>query len=541
MPETSALITQFHVKIDGDFVPENFMRDVYEVTVQNSLHLPDVATIVLNDPQLKWIDDPLFAPGKPVQILGTASEQRSKPKPVFDGEIVEIEPEFGDKTHRLTIRAFDRLHRLTRGRFVRSFQNVTDSDIARRFATEAGLQADVESTRLVHEYLFQNNETNLEFLRRLAMGIGYLCYVDGKKLCFKRLAHTGAAVELNWGATLTEFHVRLTTIAQVSHVAARGWDPGVKREIVSEVGSGDGMRSIGENKPGGTVAKEAFHIDATLLVASAPIHDQLRADQLAKAVADRQAERFIEADGSGPGNPAVVAGVSVKITSIGKRFGGEYFVTAANHRFTPKEGYTTHFNVSGQTPSTLLRVLLQDEPSAPAPGGLAIGIVTDNHDPMGWGRVKVKYPWLSSEHASDWARVVSVGAGADRGVQFLPEIDDEVLIGFELGDMHHPYVLGGLWNGKDSPPGKGSQVVSAGKVQQRVIRSRTGHTIVLDDSEGSSGVTIEDKNGNSLKLDARTNALAIDVKGNLTIESKGNLTIQAAGQVTIKGALINLN
>jgi phage protein D/phage baseplate assembly protein gpV len=541
MAETaSALITQFHVKIDGAFVDESFMHDIFEVSVQNSLHLPDVATLVLNDPKLKWIDDALFTPGKAVEILGTASEERSKSKPVFDGEIVELEPDFGAKTHRLTIRAFDRLHRLTRGRFVRSFQNVTDSDIATRFASEVGLQADVEATRQVHEYLFQNNETNLDFLRQRAAAVGYLCYVNGKKLCFKKLAHASPAVDLNWGASLTEFRLRMTTIAQVSNVKARGWDPVVKREIVAEVSKGEGMRTIGEPKPGGTMAKDAFHIDAAFLVASAPIHDQMGADQVAKAVADRQAERFIEADGSCPGNPGIIAGASVKIESIGKRFGGEYFVTAATHRFTPKDGYTTQFNISGQTPSTLLRLLQKDEPIA-SRGGLVIGIVTDNQDPKGWGRVKVKYPWLSTDHASDWARVMSVGGGPERGLQFLPEIDDEVLVGFEQGDVHHPYVIGGLWNGKDLPPKKNQQIVTGGKVQQRIIRSRAGHSIVFDDSEGSSGITIEDKNGNTVKVESNSNAMTIDVKGNLTIKAAANLTLEASGMVKIKGAMINLN
>jgi phage protein D/phage baseplate assembly protein gpV len=549
VPETtSALITQFHVKIDGAFVAEGFMRDVHEVSVQNSLHLPDVATIVINDPSLKWIDDALLAPGKPMEILGTPSQERSKSKPVFDGEIVELEPEFGAKTHRLTIRAFDRLHRLTRGRQVRSFQNVTDSDIAKRFAAEAGLQADVETTRQVHEYLFQNNETNLEFLRQRAASVGFLCYVSGKKLCFKKLAHASPAIGLNWGATLTEFRLRMTTIAQVNSVTARGWDPVIKREIVGEASKGEGMRSIGESKAGGTMAKDAFHIDAALLVSSHPIHDQLGADQIAKAVADRQAERFIEADGVCPGNPGIIAGASVKIESIGKRFGGEYFVTAATHRFTPKDGYTTSFSISGQTPSTLLRLLQKDEPSQATRAGLVIAIVTDNQDPMGWGRVKVKYPWLSTDHASDWARVVSVGGGAERGIMFLPEIDDEVLVGFEHGDVHHPYVLGGLWNGKDQPPKKNQQVVVGGKVNQRILKSRAGHMIVFDDSEGAGSVTIEDKNGNVMKLDSVSNALSIKAKGALSIKSDTTLTIEAvtislkgSGMVKVEGGVIKLN
>jgi uncharacterized protein involved in type VI secretion and phage assembly len=118
-------------------------------------------------------------------------------------------------------------------------------------------------------------------------------------------------------------------------------------------------------------------------------------------------------------------------------------------------------------------------------------------------------------------------------MQFLPEIDDEVVVGFEMGDIHHPYVLGGLWNGKDLPPKKNQQVVSGGKVRQRIIRSRTGHQIVFDDSDGAASVTIADKNGNTIKIDSASNAMSIDVKG--------NLSIKAVGQVTIKGAMIHLN
>jgi phage protein D/phage baseplate assembly protein gpV len=533
VPETSTLITQFFVKIDGALVATDFMRDVFEVTVQNSLHLPDVATIVLNDPTLKWIDDALLSPGKSIEIHGTAAPTPNKSDGIFDGEIVELEPEFGTKMHRLTIRAFDRLHRLSRGRFVRSFQNVTDSDLARRFASEVGLQADVDATRQVHEYLFQNNETNLEFLRQRAADVGFMCYVLGKKLCFKRLARsTKPVVPLNWGGTLSEFRLRMTTIAQTNKVTARGWDPVTKREIVSEVTKGDGGRSIGERRAGGTVAKDAFRIDATYLVSTTPIRAQVGADQIAKSVADRQAERFIEADGVCQGNPAIIAGATVKIEHVGTRFGGEYIVTGATHRFSPSEGYTTQFSISGQTPATLLRLIQNDEPSQ-IYKGLVIAIVTDNQDPKGWGRVKVKYPWLSGEHASDWARVVALGAGAQRGMQFLPEIDDEVIVGFEMGDVHHPYVLGGLWNGKDLPPKKNQQVVAGGKVRERIVRSRAGHQIIFDDSDGAGSVTIADKNGNTIKIDSASNAMSIDVKG--------NLSIKAVGQVTIKGAMINLN
>jgi uncharacterized protein involved in type VI secretion and phage assembly len=126
-------------------------------------------------------------------------------------------------------------------------------------------------------------------------------------------------------------------------------------------------------------------------------------------------------------------------------------------------------------------------------------------------------------------------------MQFLPEVNDEVLVGFELGDVHYPYVIGGLWNGQDKPPGEQGAVVSGGKVQQRLIRSRSGHTVKLDDSDGSPGITIEDKNGNVVFLDSSTNALKIKAKGDVTIEAQGNMSLKAQGRMEVKGMGVTVN
>src|SRR5262245_37493699 len=349
------------------------MRDLLELNVENSLHMPDVATLVLNDPRLHWIDDTALTPGKAIEVSATATAEGSRPKLVFDGEIVEIEPDFGTSTHHLILHAFDRLHRLSRGRFVRSFQNVTDSDLARRIAGEMGLQGDVDDTREVHAYLFQNNQTNLEFLRERAASVGVLLYVLGKKLCFKPVSEGRQVVELKWGATLSQFHPRLTTIEQVNSITTRGWDVKSRKEIVSEVQSGKGMPQIGQQKQGGELSKEAFNMDAKFLVAGLPLHNQTGADQTAKAVANRHAERFVEADGACIGNPDIIAGASVKIEGIGDRFSGTYFVTSATHQYDARQGFTTRFSISGQTPSSLLSILRGDRPEATA--GLVIGIV----------------------------------------------------------------------------------------------------------------------------------------------------------------------
>ena len=121
--------------------------------------------------------------------------------------------------------------------------------------------------------------------------------------------------------------------------------------------------------------------------------------------------------------------------------------------------------------------------------GVAMAIVTNNKDPDGLARVKVRLPWISDDVESDWARVVSPMAGAGRGLYILPEVDDEVLVAFEHGNPSTPYVLGGLWNGKDKPP----EANSDGKNDIRVLKSRSGHVIRLDDTAGAERIEIVDK------------------------------------------------
>ncbi len=525
MPKSSDLLSLVNVKMDGADAPDEFVQDLLEVTVENSLHLPDVATLVLHDGRLRWIDEDSLMPGKAIQISASAAGQENL---LFDGEIVEIEPSFEPGSQRLIVRAFDRLHRLSRGRHVRSFLNVSDEDIVRKIAKEVGLQAQVGPTSQVHPYVFQNDETNLAFLQGRATALGYLVYMQGKTLHFEAPQTRGQPIELEWGATLHEFHPRLTTIGQEGAITVRGWNPATKQEIIGQAGKGQGAPQVGQKKSGGELAHSAFNMTTQILVVNRPIRTQAAADKLAQAAADRQAGRFIEAEGTCAGNPFLVAGASVQLKAVGDRFGGTYFVTSALHVYSAREGYLTQFNISGHHPSTLLSLLTREEETV-TPAGLVIGIVTETD---GSGQVKVKYPWLSSDYTSDWARVVIPGGGDQRGIEFLPEVNDEVLVGFEMGDIHYPYVLGGLWNGRDAPPKK---VTSAGKVQQRIIRSRAGHTITLDDTDGGGGVTIEDKNGNKVVLDSGANKLTITVQGDADLKSQGNLTLEAQGQVQIKG------
>lgn len=197
--------------------------------------------------------------------------------------------------------------------------------------------------------------------------------------------------------------------------------------------------------------------------------------------------------------------------------------------------------------------------------GVVVGTVTDNQDPEDMGRVKVTYPWREADDESYWARIATPMAGGDRGTYFLPEVDDEVLVAFEHGDIRFPYVVGALWNGNQQPP-----ATNEGNNDVRLVRSRSGHEIVLDDAEneakvelvtsaghtitlddksGSETITIEDTSGqNSLEFDATAGTLTIqggtklELKAtNIDLKADGNMNVEASGMLTLKGAMIKLN
>jgi uncharacterized protein involved in type VI secretion and phage assembly len=210
--------------------------------------------------------------------------------------------------------------------------------------------------------------------------------------------------------------------------------------------------------------------------------------------------------------------------------------------------------------SSLLPELLFPKQSARALG-VAVGLVTNNQDPEGLGRVKVKYPWLGDDDESYWARLVVPMAGNDRGTWFLPEVDDEVLIAFDQGSLDYPYVLGALWNGKDKPPESNSD----GKNNHRTIKSRSGHIIRMDDTDGSEKLEIIDKSGNNkIVVDSSQNSITIESGGDIKLTAKGkvtlsgngveiqsqadgsfkasgNLDVNANGQLNLKGSMVNIN
>ena len=172
--------------------------------------------------------------------------------------------------------------------------------------------------------------------------------------------------------------------------------------------------------------------------------------------------------------------------------------------------------------------------------GCHVGVVVDLVDPDSQGRVKVALPWSpdgGGERYEAWARMTTLFAGNDRGAWFMPEVDDEVLLVFQGGDPRWPFIVGGLWNGQDAPPTSASADNNL-----KVIKSRNGVVITIDDQQGQESIRLETPGGCSLTLkDGPGSLTAEDSNGNsIKLEAAG-ITVTASAKVTVNASQVAIS
>ena len=542
-----------------------------EVVVDQNYFLPTEFTILLHDERgtipntFTYTDNVLMIKlGESVKISfghTTGSSISVTSNTIVDGEITSIEPIYDGADVFLRIRGYDRGHRLTHGKATRTYGDgnpqgtgIGDSDIVQKIAKEAGLTAKVSATSLAtvkYKYVMQYNQNDWDFLWARANMLGYQIYVEGKELHFCPASDARAKKDpskLVFGGNLTRFEPRVAAMGQITKTEAYGWDSSQKKTVTSSTSASlslSGTSTVANTTPANAQMKTAYSSSAvdTIIESNAYASTTPQAKAYADAAFSRASSSFIQAYGElDEGDPFLVAGSTVKIEGLGVRFSGKYYVTEARHVFR-HGAHRTSFSVTGSSPNTFRSLILGAEAdhTINRMPGVVTGIVTSNVDPEKLGRVQVKYPWLpkasGSELSSCWARLAFVGGGADRGIVFLPEVNDEVLLAFENGNMSSPFVLGVLYNAKDKPPKGIGELVDTGekKVNERVIVSRSGHKIILDDTNGKEKITVQDKTGkNKIEIDSAKNEFKIISEGKLDLQAKGDLTLTTDGKMTFK-------
>ncbi len=540
MPNETAHIDKIQIKVGGADLPTTMMNLLYLAEVENTLYLPSMFTLRFHDDDFTMMDNSLFALGAQIEIsMGSAKDPQSTV--IFKGEITALEPEFSDDSVAVfVLRGYDVRHRLQKAH-TQTFLNVTDSDIVKKLLQAAGIQVGkVEATTVVREHLFQDNQIDLALIQSLAQRNGYeLTVTEAGKLDFCKPS-TAAAIDLKWRENLRSFRPRLSLAEQVGSVEVRSWDRLQKKAIVTTATPDAHVPKIGGQAL--AAAKGSVYSASKFTETNVPVENQTEAQNLATALATQIGVGFAEAEGLAFGNAALKPGVRVKIGNIGTRFGGEYTLSSTRHVYSAYDGYDTQFTIEGTRPQQVSDLVAGTAERPTTWQGVVPAIVTDTVDPKKMNRVKVKFPTLNDTHTSTWAPLVAPGAGADRGIQWLPEVNDEVLVAFEAGDINHPYVLGGLWNGKDAPPDKAA--VSAGKTSIRIMKTRVGHVLRMADEDSGAikkGIQIIDSSAsNKIIIDTTTKKITIESAGDIEVKSTTNMTFTATGNVEIKGMAVKV-
>lgn len=330
MPSASEIryIPDCRVKLDGQRLELGKEAALTRVEVDLNVDLFGQCKLTFHDPHLALINGKSFKAGVRVSVeLGFSS----KLQPVFDGEVVALEPCFRrDLPPSLEVVCLEGLHRLALSQMTRAFNDVDPKEVTSRIAQEHGLSA--EAPAGTKEHMLQSNVTDAVFLRRLAQQRGQHLRIEGKKLVIAP-PPKGIDVALAPGDGLRKMKVMISAKAQVQGVSVHGWDPKAKKEIVGKA-KGEGEIGEGARKEGKGTLSVAGHEPAPA--------DQATAEAMAKGRMRKLAEGFVVASAQATGDPRLKPGNTVSCSKFGDQINGVYRIEAARHLFS-KHGYLVDF------------------------------------------------------------------------------------------------------------------------------------------------------------------------------------------------------
>jgi phage protein D len=535
-------------------------RQLVRTVIEESTGRPDAAMLTFRDGDHELLTETGITIGRPLSVSVKVAQSQAATA-LFAGEVTALELEVDNTGSYTVVQARGRAHRLQRGRRVMAYRNMSAAAIVAKVAKNAGLTpGEITVPSVIYPQLTQAGVSDWDFLQDLAAQLGVVMRVDDKgrldfgppKPASDAPAPTSSAatspVVLRYGANLRALRAALTSADRVDSVQVRGWHVDSKKRLLANV----------DSTPSETVRPDldpaaGLFGTATALVVGTPYGTQAEADAAARSLAESMSAGLGELEAVVDGQPQLHAGTPVALAKAGPDFSGRYTATAVRHTIDPDSGYRTTVLVSATPDRSIGGLTSGVGPRARGPRfpGVATGIVTDVREPgngeRGW--VKLKFPWLDDKYETDWARTVQLG-GQGGGV-FSPDVNDEVLVGFEQGCLDLPYVLGGLYNGRDLPsPHTLPLINSAGGVNRRSVVSRKGHRLeLIDGIAGPPGVRVASgDNRLEVRLDAARDKLTLTVYGpggrnalsSIELTSEG-ITIDAgAGNLDLKGTSVSV-
>lgn len=576
---------------DGADKPE---LPVVSVTVRHAFNSISWARFVLIDGempkgQVPLSDSALFKPGAVIVVKAGYGDDEAA---LFTGVVVRHGFKIsGNNYSRLEVECRHAACKMTLGRRSAHYVDQSDSVVISSLIKRAGLSAKVDGASVVHKELVQHHCTDWDFMlaRADAMGLLVCCQDDALSVSAPAFS-SPAALSVTWGVNLIDFAADIDARAQWTAVQANSWSP-AQQGLLQGASADPGMGSAQGNLSGSDLAAVASPVVRALQSAAPQTKDVL--DAWAQAAQLKATLARIRGHLTFQGNAKAAPGAVVNLQGVGERFSGDVYLSAVQHELADGNWFCrAEF---GLPPDWHV-----ERPDVPEPlngglvpgiHGLHIGVVTKlDEDPEGEQRVQVQLPYLQVETPGIWARLVQAHASSGFGSFFLPEVGDEVVLGFFNDDPAHPVILGSLYSSSRTPPyalaAPNNTKAIVTRCKHRIefneedkiitIETPSKNRVVLDDKDKS--VLIKDQNGNSIKLSSAGIALDspkdiqltaqgaiklaaqtgmqldcqadIQAKGlNISAQAQAGFTakgaasaeLSASGQTTVKGAMVLIN
>lgn len=519
---------------------------VISVTIVKAVNRIPSARIVILDGDMPGKDFPVsntdsFKPGAKIKInAGYGSEEET----IFQGVVVRHGVKIsGDNYSRLLVECRDQAVKLTIGRKNGNFVDSTDSDIIGKLIGNAGLAKDLDATMKQHKELVQYYCTDWDFILSRAEANGLLVIADDGKVAVKA-PDTSAAppLKVTYGEDLMEFQADLDAESQLTSVKGVSWDTKTQAVVEAEQAPQtlNAQGNLASAALAGVVGPASYRLQTSAPVDKDVLTAWTKGCQIKSGLARIRGRMKFQ------GSAKAKAGSLIELAGVGNRFNGTVFVTAVNHEIAGGNWLTeVEFGLSPDWFAEQ-RDLVAPPAAGLLPGveGLLVGVVTKlDGDPEGENKIQVKVPVLQAETEGVWARLAQFYASDGIGAFFVPEIGDEVVLGYFNNDPSHPVILGSLYSSKRKPPyalaaeNNTKAIVTRSKMKMefeekdKVITISTpgNNKIVISDKDKS--ILIQDQNNNKVEL--KPDGIVLDSPKDITITAKGKITLDAVQTIGI--------
>lgn len=543
------------VLVDGKKIPDTYL--VPEIHVEHEVNRIPLARVTIADGSAVDEDfaasaSAIFSPGGKMEVqLGYHASNTSVFKGLILRQNIRIEP---DGNSSLVLVCNDEVIKTAVARSSIQFQEATDSDVIGKLLGDAGLSSDVEATTVTHEHQVKNFASDWDFILSRAEANGQLVIAELGKVSIAAPKFSSAKYIAEFGDTITQLDLELDATSQLASVTARAWDHKTQKVVIdtSSEPSTNQQGNIAGKKLAEVLGLSSFDLQSQAPLVPAELKSWANA-QLLKSRLARVRGRV-----EFTGNSGIHPGDLLDLAGLGKRFNGSGYVSSVCHRVSEGNWLT---EVQLGLPREWFSDIHRDV-SAPGAAGLRPGVsglqiakvMKIDEDPQGERRIQVDMPLQTDGGQGIWVRNVSPYATNNAGIEFMPEIGDEVVLGFLNGDPSAGIILGSLHSSALPSPNVPDQdntikaIVSNSQIKisfddvKKVLTLETpgGHVVTMSDDEKS--VTVVDSNSNKLELTesgvtlSSPKDISIKATGSVSIEGQTGVTISSPADVGVKGA-----